>query len=165
MNASRFAYIARDSAMAVFAAVAAAVSVYWFVSFVLGKIDVVPPLDVTGLFTLQQWEERYMRTTLWICSACAAAVFMWSVLGSAIWRGKRGDGRLVWLLLCVGAGVAALFIGWLRLPPTDIGGNTALFLQSGAAVLTVWVGTLFGAPLNFRFTPVCARWIRPWLPW
>ena len=165
MAMSRVAYIARDSAVAFLAAVAAAMGVYWLVRVGLGELEVIPPLDVTGLFTLQQWEERYMRTTLLICTGCGVVVFIWSMLGSGLWRGKRGDGRLTWVLLCVGTGVAALGISWVRLPPTEIGSNTALMLQSAAGILTVWLGTLVGAPLPFRFTPIGARWVRAWLPW
>lgn len=165
MTFSRAAFIALDSAVAFLWALVAALAVYWATGAVLPELGIEIPIDQTGLFTLEQWDERYMRTMLVVCVLSGALATAWAVLGSAVWSGRQGDGRLTWVLLCAGAGVAAAVLGWLNLPMTSVGGNSALLLQASAGVATVWLATLFGAPRNFRYTPLGSRWVRSRLPW
>lgn len=166
MAFSRAGFITRDVVRAFLAAIGAAVAVYWATGWLVPKLDIQLDLAGAGLFTLEQWEERYMRTMFIVCALGAGIAFAWALLGSAVWRGLKGDGRLLWWVVCAAAGVASFLLGWLNLPPlTVLGGNTALLLQSAAGVATVWLATLLGSPVNFRFTPLGGRWVRSRLPW
>jgi hypothetical protein len=160
---SRTRYVFADAASAIIFSLIVAAAAYWLIYGVVGELDVLPEVDNSGVFTLQQWMERYMRTTFLISCALASVIFVWAVLGSAVWRGREGDGRMTWTLLCALAVAGAALVSYLRLPPTDSGAHWAIALHAAVTAISVWIGTLFAAPSNFRYTPVGGRALRSWM--